>query len=227
MRDAPTPKSGSADPTVRREVRSASVAATLESEIVTGQIAPGAKLDEQALTQRFGVSRTPVREALHQLVARSLAERQPYRGVVVAEFTRERIAQMFEAMAEIEALCGRFAALRMPDDRRAELEAVHREMSDLSGQGAVAGYEEANARFHSLIFDGTQNADLVTLGNMQRHKLAPFRKSQLQNIERMARSNQEHAVIVAAILARDPQGAEDGLRRHLASAAAETLARLV
>ncbi|MFD0981939.1 GntR family transcriptional regulator [Tropicimonas aquimaris] len=209
-----------------RELHSTAIAAKLEAEIVSGALKAGEKLDEQGLTKRFGVSRTPIREALHMLVARSLAVRVPYRGVIVAEITRERVEQMFEAMGEIEALCGRIAAERMQTSERVDLERLHRRMSAMAAAGEAQDYEAANIEFHERIFRATRNEDLLELANTLRLKLAPFRKSQLQSERRMARSNEEHTEIVNAILDRDAKRTEQALRRHLVSAAREVLSRL-
>ncbi|PWR03012.1 GntR family transcriptional regulator [Meridianimarinicoccus roseus] len=223
-RHSPGRRSGAARPA--RRVHSTMIAAQLEAEIIAGQIAAGTRLDEQSLTRRFGVSRTPVREALHALVARSLAQRIHYRGVVVTEITRDRVEEMFDAMGEIEALCGRLAAERMSIGERAGLEDLHRRMGEITGQGDASAYETANATFHELILHGTHNPDLIELGATLRLKLAPFRKSQLQSAERIARSNEEHGAIVNAILDRDPAEADRTLRRHLISAAREVLTRM-
>src|SRR5438309_10626673 len=77
----------------------------LTDEIASGSLAAGSALEEQQLADRFGASRTPVREALHQLAASGLVEVRARRGVVVARMTPERIMNMFEASAEIEAMC--------------------------------------------------------------------------------------------------------------------------
>ncbi len=209
-----------------RDLHSTSIAAELENEIVTGLISTGTRLSEQSLTERFGVSRTPVREALHLLVARSLAERVPYRGVIVSQISPQRIEQMFETMGELEALCGRFAAERMTMGERGALDALHHKMGEIAQSGDCAAYAEANARFHAMIFAGTHNADLEELTDTMRGKLAAFRKYQLQSTERMQRSNEEHETIVRGIVERDPKAVERALRRHLLSAAREVLARL-
>ncbi|MCB1526754.1 MAG: GntR family transcriptional regulator [Hyphomicrobiaceae bacterium] len=199
------------------------IASELEREIIAHMWPAGSKLDENALAQRFGVSRTPVREALHVVVSRSLAKREPYRGVVVADVSRDRIDQMFEAMSEIEAICGRFAAARMTMTERTELEAVHNRMQNVAQQRDFPSYDRINTEFHSLIFAGTHNEDLVETANAMRLKLAPFRSSQLQQAERVAKSNEEHTQIVMAILDRNSKDAERALRRHLQSAAKAVL----
>ena len=224
IRNSSTGTSTSADPGKR--LHSAIIADELEAEIIDGRLAPGTRLDEQALTERFGVSRTPVREALHELASRALAERVPYRGVIVAEITRERIDALFETMGEIEATCGRLAAERMTMSERAALEELHQAMSGLAAAGRDREYEEANTKFHTAIFKGTHNAELIDVANALRLKLAPFRKSQLKEADRMQRSNEEHAAIVTAVLDRDGRKAEKALRRHLMSAAKAVLAKM-
>ncbi|TNF10472.1 MAG: GntR family transcriptional regulator [Rhodobacteraceae bacterium] len=209
-----------------RKLQGTVIAEQLEAEIVSGDLTAGSKLDELSLVQRFGVSRTPIREALHKLVAMSLAERMPFRGVVVANITRERIEQMFEAMGEIEAMCGRLAADRMTIGERAEIEDLHRAMGQMAQRGEFEAYEAANTEFHQRIYDATHNRDLIELSNALRLKLAPFRKSQLRNDVRMEVSNEEHEAIVSALLDHDPKRTENALRRHLVSAAREVLTRM-
>lgn len=208
----------------QKRLQSALIADTLEAEIIAGALDSGSKLDEQALADRFGASRTPVREALQLLASRSLAERVPYRGVIVAQITRERIDMLFETMGEIEATCGRFAAERMTMSERAALEELHQSMADLAAQVAHEDYETANTAFHMAIFKGAHNSELLDVANSLRLKLAPFRRSQLKAAERMRRSNEEHEAIVAAILERDAKATEKALRRHLLSAAKAVLA---
>src|SRR4051794_6437927 len=95
----------------------------LADEITSGHLAPGAEIDEQAVAERFGVSRTPVREALRDLAALGLVEIEPRRGVRVAAMTADRLGEMFEVMAETEALCARLATYRMTAVERPELQA--------------------------------------------------------------------------------------------------------
>lgn len=221
----PTPSHIEGEETSRK-LRGEGIAAQLSSEIISGDLPPGTKLDEQGLTERFGVSRTPVREALHSIVARSLAQRIPYRGVVVSAISRERVEQMFEAMGEIEALCGRFAAERMTMSERGDLAVLHDEMNTLALQLDIDGYRAANTQFHQQIFNGSHNEDMIELAATLRQKLAPFRSSQLGIAERLQQSSQEHDVIVAALLNRDGDSASRALRRHMVSAAKQVLSAI-
>jgi DNA-binding GntR family transcriptional regulator len=208
-----------------KNVHSAFIAAELEREIVHQVLPAGSRLDENALAKRFGVSRTPIREALHVVVSRSLAMRVPYRGVIVTEQSSERIGEMFEAMGEIEAMCGRLAAERMTVSERAAFETLHLKMHRMADQGDFTSYDEANTAFHGLIFEGAHNGEVLEIAQATRLKLAPFRSSQLRTAERIARSCAEHDAIVSAILDRNAREAEKALRRHLQSAARAVLDR--
>lgn len=201
------------------------IASQLEEQVINGSIPAGAKLDETAIATRFSVSRTPVREALHILCGRGLADRVAYKGVVVTRISPVRIDEMFEAMAELEAVCGRLACHRMTMSERAELEALHHEMEGLAEADDGSAYEALNTRFHTLIFAGCHNTDIIASAEALRLKLAPFRKYQLSEAGRRKRSSLEHRQIVDAILDQNPAATESALRRHLISAAREVVLR--
>src|SRR5215510_7307203 len=162
-----------AEPAVRRVDRPSQLAdkitraeelrLQLADEIVRGTLPPGAALDETDIARRFNVSRTPVREALRQLAASGLVEAQPHRGAVVARPSIERLTGMFEAMAELEALCAGLAAERMTPVQRHRLEAVHEELRVLSHAGNPERFHEVNERFHNTIYNGSQNAYIAEM----------------------------------------------------------------
>ena len=123
----------------------------LADEIVRGALPPGAALDETDIARRFNVSRTPVREALRQLAASGLIDARAHRGAVVARPSFERLTGMFEAMAELEALCAGLAAERMSAAERERLGATHGELRGLSHAGNPCRFHEVNGRFHNAI----------------------------------------------------------------------------
>lgn len=108
------------------QTRSGELREVLEEEIATGQLTPGTRLDEVELSERFHVSRTPVREALMQLASIGIVEYRPRRSAIIPHLTPQRMTAMFEVMAELEAMCGRLAARRMSTAERDELLAAHR-----------------------------------------------------------------------------------------------------
>jgi DNA-binding GntR family transcriptional regulator len=187
----------------------------LADDIVRGLLVPGAGLDETELARRFGVSRTPVREAIRQLAASGLVEVRAHRGAVVARPSEERLLGMFEAMAELEALCAGLAAERMSPAERRALEAVHEELRALIQGGDPQRYHEVNEAFHAAIYAGTHNAYLAEMTHATRSRVQPFRRAQFRNLGRMAKSHVEHDRVVIAILRGDRDGAAAAMREHI------------
>src|SRR5688500_17104948 len=105
----------------------------LEQDIVTGTVRPGERLDEQRLAARFGVSRTPIREALMQLATAGLVELQPRRRAFVASLSLKEVIERFEVMAALEGACGALAARRLEDRERLELVTAHEACAAVAG----------------------------------------------------------------------------------------------
>lgn len=199
------------------------ISRALEDDIVTGRLLPGTHLEELALADRFQVSRTPVREALLTLVTAELAERRPRRGVVVAQISEARLRLMFETMAELEATCGRLAALRMTPGQRKEIAALHNHLSKIMSAGDIESYIAHNRTFHELIYQGAGNDVLVDMSRNIRMRVAPYRRVQFNNLKRLASSHGEHGTIVEAIQRGDAQATADALYRHIMSVQDVTL----
>jgi DNA-binding GntR family transcriptional regulator len=187
----------------------------LADEIVRGALAPGAALDETDIARRFNVSRTPVREALRQLSASGLIEARAHRGAVVAQPSIERLGGMFEAMAELEALCAGLAAERMAPVERHRLEAIHEELRVLSHAGNPDRFNAVNERFHAFIYAGSQNGHIAEITLATRKRVQPFRRAQFRNLGRLAQSHAEHDRVVVAILRGDRTGAAGAMRAHI------------
>lgn len=187
----------------------------IADEIVTGALEPGAPLDEQELAARFGVSRTPVREAIRQLSASGLVSVRPHRGAVVALPTPAQLDDMFEAMAELEALCAGMAARSMTTPERRSLEALHDSLRLLMQKGDPARYRETNEAFHAAIYAGAHNGYLADIALMTRVRVAPFRRAQFRASGRLGGSYHEHDAIVRAILRGDEPGARTAMRDHI------------
>src|SRR5579871_389094 len=187
----------------------------LADEIVRGTLAPGSALDETDIARRFSVSRTPVREALRQLAASGLIEARAHRGAVVAQPSIERLSGMFEAMAELEALCAGLSAERMTPAERYRLEAIHEELRVLSHAGDPDRFNAVNEQFHAFIYAGSQNAHIAEITLATRKRVQPFRRAQFRNLGRLAQSHAEHDRVVVAILRGDRNGAANAMRAHI------------
>ena len=187
----------------------------IEEKIATGQLVPGAHLDEVQLASQFGVSRTPVREALSLLAGEGLVESRPRRGTVVAELSPHRLVERFEVMGELEAMCARLAARRMSRTDQQALEAAHHGCEAARDADDPDAYFYANERFHQLIYAGSQNRFLAEQAGALHRKLRPYRRLQLRVRDRIGRSFDEHAEIVAAICAGDAERVDAQMRAHV------------
>ncbi len=185
--------------------------------IVTGALSPGEKLDEISLAARFDVSRTPVREALRELGAMGLVDREPNRSAIVANVTEAYLHSMFEAMSELEAICARLSAERMTIDERRALEFSHRSSARLVHAGANDEYAVHNTEFHSRLYRGAHNDHIFELVTQTRARLAPFRRAQFRLPGRLAKSYDEHDVIVTAIMRGDAAAAGQAAYSHVAT----------
>lgn len=189
----------------------------ISDDIIDGRLAPGVRLDECGLAERFRTSRTPVREALRRLEAMGVVQRRPNRGVVVATVTEAQLKDMFEAMGELEALCARLSAQRMTAKERQALERIHDRSAAHVAADAAARYEDANRRFHEALYEGAHNGEIAAMALAMRGRIAPFRRAQFRLAGRLSKSHAEHAEVVAAVLARDGDAAAAAMRAHLST----------
>lgn len=192
---------------------------SLADEIASGALRPGTALDEQQVAQRFGTSRTPAREALRQLAMDELVEVRPRRGAVVAELSVERLIDMFEMSAEMEALCVRLASYRMHPLERVQLARLHESSAALVEAGDVEAYAAFNLAFHEAIYSATHNAYIAEQALALRNRMAGFRRAQMFEPERFRRSFEEHRDIVDAVMRGDGEEAARRMRAHLIKAA--------
>ena len=200
---------------IAKTTRAATLRAQIADEIVRGELRPGTPLDEVSLAQRFGVSRTPVREALRELSSAGLVRIQPHRGAVVSRPAAREVEDMFAVMAELEALCAGLAAVAMTPAERRDLAAIHASLRDLIQTGDPQRYHEVNERFHHAIYLGSHNAYLAEVTLTTRRRLAPFRRAQFRTSGRLALSYEEHARVVSAIQRGDRAGAGTAMRDHI------------
>jgi DNA-binding GntR family transcriptional regulator len=187
----------------------------IASLVLSGDFEPGLRLDEHMLAERFGVSRTPVREALRQLASTGLIEIKPRRGATVASATSAQLDTLFGAMAETEATCSRLAAMSMTPIERRRLQSLHESMAELVARDDRDGFAAANLTFHTLIYTGAHNDIITEFATGLRRRLAPFRKAQFRTEGRLPRSQEEHGNVVRAILAGDALAAHAAMFDHM------------
>jgi DNA-binding GntR family transcriptional regulator len=188
---------------------------SIEEEVATGKLLPGTHLDEVELAARFKVSRTPVREALSLLAGEGLVEMRPRRGAVVASASPQRLIEMFEVMAELEAMCVRLAVRRIEPLEMNALQVVHEQCREAADQHNPDAYFYANEAFHNALYCASHNAFLCEQAQALQRKLRPYRRLQLRVRNRVQRSFEEHQAIVDALCLGDVEGAVMAVRSHV------------
>ncbi|MES2924251.1 MAG: GntR family transcriptional regulator [Verrucomicrobiota bacterium] len=188
---------------------------SLEQRIITREFDDGERLDEVRLATSFGVSRTPLREALQMLAGSGLVELIPRRGAYVRHPGIVELIEMFEVMAELEALCGRLAARRMSVGELAELTRAAQACERSLAKQDPDSYYHDNEDFHLLIYKASGNSFLASEALRLQRRIRPFRRMQLRARGRLEQSMKEHTIILAALQKGDQTAAADALRSHI------------
>lgn len=179
--------------------RANEIRSTLQEEIESGKLSPGAPLDERALAARFQVSRTPVREALQQLAAHKLVAIAPRQGVRVSRLSINQVRAIMETIGELEAMCAKLAARRVDDALRAQLDEAIQRGQDAAVQGGMAEYAMANTYFHEVIYAGSRNPYLAELIRNARRQIQRYRIRDFHTKAQISKSLQEHLKVARAI----------------------------
>jgi DNA-binding GntR family transcriptional regulator len=185
----------------------------LVKAILSGEVEPGGRLDEPSICRKFGVSRTPIREALRRLSGTGLVEVTPRRGVTVARIDVEQLNNMFEALGEFEGLCAKLSAVRMSalEKKRLEVLNAHRQKRIADRDKDFASM---NNEFHEAIYLGAHNPSIASVTRSFRQRLEPFRALQFVP-GRTEYSFHEHDEIVRAIISSDAERAYNVMRDHV------------
>ena len=206
---------GLALPAVPRAALHEQVASRLRQMLVENRIAPGAKLNERALSEELNVSRTPLREAIKMLAAEGLVELLPNRGAIAVALTEADVLNTFEVMAGLEAQSGELAAQRILEPELVEIKAMHFEMLAAYTRRDLPAYYRLNAAIHSAINAAAKNAVLTSTYRQVNARLQALRFRSNQDEEKWSLAMQEHEHMIAALQARDPQAMRQVLMRHL------------
>lgn len=187
----------------------------LEDAIVEGHYAPGDRLDPEALAKEYDCSRTPIREALQQLAASGMIRVLPKRGTFVAQLSVTELVERFEVMAELEGMCARLAARRMTSDELAALRRAQTACQSFMAADDADGYYYENGVFHHLIYQASHNDFLTQEASRLHAILKPYRRLQLHARHRLARSFDEHEIILAALERGDADAAQSAIKAHV------------
>ncbi len=205
-----------AAPIVRRTLHDELVD-RLREMIVEGDLTPGIKVPEKDLCEQFGVSRTPLREALKVLATEGLVELLPNRGARVATLTIAALEEAFPVMGALEALAGELACANIIDAEIATVRSLHEDMVRHYKAGALAPYFAANQAIHEAILEAARNPTLVTLHRGLAGRVRRARYMANMSAARWQKAVEEHVDILNALEARDGERLGTLLRAHLAN----------
>ncbi|QDG94673.1 GntR family transcriptional regulator (plasmid) [Rhizobium sp. NIBRBAC000502774] len=187
----------------------------LEAMIADERFRDGERLDEVSLAKEFGVSRTPLRQALQLLTNSGLAVFHPNRGTFVRTPDFVRLVEMFEVMAELEAWCAKLAAQRITAAQIMLLRNAALRCERAISIKDFRQYYKVNETFHGIIYDAAGNGFLAEETRSMQRRLRPFRQAQLAAADRLKSSMKEHREILNALEAHDPAQAEAIMRDHI------------
>ena len=183
--------------------------------IRSGDLAPGVRLREVELSEKLGLSRTPVREALRALEADGLVQHQPRQGAVVRQLDHGEIMELYEMRAVLEGTAARLAA-RMASD--VELRALVTLNEDFAAAPSPETAADINRRFHQALFGAARNRFLIRSLEAIAKTLLILGPTTLLKEDRIREAASEHAAIIAALQARDGAAAEQAMRLHIEAA---------
>ena len=202
------------------------VVPVLRDMILTGELEPGAPVNEAELCQRLGVSKTPLREALKVLAFDRWVEIRPNRGAVVTRVTLEESVELFEVLEGLEFVVGTLAAQRVTADELATLSALHTDLGRQLRARRAREYFETSQKIHGLIVRCTHNSQLVTMHEDLSRRILRARLTANITAERRQVSYQEHSEILTAMRERDAPRLGIALREHAHQTGAAVIAAL-
>lgn len=187
----------------------------LQTLIINSDLKPGSKVPEKQLCDQFGVSRTPLREALKVLASEGLVRLEPNRGAWVTQVTEEEVEEVFPVLGALEALSGELACKHITDAEIENVRALHVKMIESYERRDLDGYFSTNQLIHGAILQAARNGTLTT--SCQALSLRMQRARYLANITegRWLEAVQEHEKILEYLVARDGQNLASTLLKHM------------
>ena len=188
----------------------------LGSMIADGELRPGSRLDERILAERMSVSRTPLREAIGKLTKEGLVEHRPYKGNFVRILTAMQVSDIYEVRRVLEGLAVRLAVPKftaaLVDEVHEALEATEHALA----VGDLVRYADADQRFHDIFVRVADNGTLLETLARLRSQIQTIRMIANRDPDIVARTAMERPQIVAALEARDVEGAARLMEEHIA-----------
>ena len=188
---------------------------TLRQAILTGELKPGERLMEIHLAERLGVSRTPVREAIHKLELEGLVTMSPRRGAAVAQITEKSMSDVLEVRRAMDALCAELACERISDGELEQLKKACEEFEKATQTKNVKLIAQADVKLHEIILQATGNQRLVQLVNNLSEQMYRYRFEYIKYFSQHQNLVEEHKMIYEGLLSRDKERASEAAKLHI------------
>jgi len=189
---------------------------TIREAILNGQLKPGEKVAEPELAERFGISRTPIREAFRQLESEGYLTVIPRKGAVVTDLSEREVEEFYSIKSILEGYAARMAAEKMTDKDCERLETINLRLKQLAAEGDVKTFFRVHDEFHELFIRAAGNDKLFTLIGQLLRKFNRLRMASLALPGRMEISVQEHNKILEAFRQHDGEKADNLVRKNAA-----------
>jgi DNA-binding GntR family transcriptional regulator len=193
------------------------ILAKLRDYVVEGNVPDGARIPERQLCEKFGISRTPLREALKVLAAEGLIDLLPNRGARVRSLSAHELRELFDVMGGLEALAGRLACENITDEEFAEIMRLHHAMYACYLRRDMRGYFEFNQQIHQKILSAARNSKLTQAyaGLSDQIRRMRYSANLAQKRDRWGEAVREHEAILDALNRRDGEQLSSILFKHL------------
>lgn len=188
---------------------------TLRRQILMGELKPGERLMEVKLTKKLGVSRTPVREAIHMLETEGLAKVVPRRGASVSNITEEDLQDVLEVRCALEELAVELACARRNEEDIFNIKKASRAFIEATRSGNISEMAERDVEFHNNIFAATGNKRLIQLVGNLSERMYRYRIEYLKNKAVYEGLIKEHSDIIRYIEGNNPSEARGAIRKHI------------
>lgn len=202
-------------PRIRRASLHQELVPRLRDMIFAGELAPGERVPERVLCERFAISRTPLREALMILAAEGLIDLSPHRGATISKLSAESLDQLFPVMEALEALAGELACQHLTDDDLDEIRSLHEKMVEHFQRGERPEYFQLNQRIHHKIVEAARNPVLMDIYTGLSGRIRRARYLANMDGERWQQAIAEHEEILATLASRDGKRLSRLLSEHL------------
>ena len=199
----------------KKNTRTEILVSEIEKLIVNGSMVPGQRLDEMVLAKKYGVSRTPVREAIRALIAIGLVQNTGKQGSQVAKLSISMLIEMFELMAVLEGMCAQLAARRATKNELLEMKKTHQLLEKTFEKGNHKEFYNVNLQFHDQLYNASHTQYLAEETLRLRRRLSPYRMRVTFQPGRMNSTLEEHNKILIAIKKGESELAKNEAISHL------------